>query len=227
MPALAFLLSYLVGAIPFGVLAGKLCGVDVRSIGSGNIGATNVYRALGPKVGIPVFLLDVLKGVAGPFIGRALLGQQAFAEIALCGLLVAVGHVFSVFLKFKGGKAIATGLGVFGALSPPVAATCLALWAIVLLITRMVSAASVLACISAPIACWFFKVPAPFFVVMSLIALVAFLKHLPNLQRIRMGTEPKLGDKKIVQTDGDTLNGTPNEPPAGLPAETPSGVAAK
>ena len=211
MPILAFILSYLVGAIPFGVLAGKLCGVDVRSIGSGNIGATNVYRALGPKVGFAVFSLDVLKGVAGPFIGRALLGPQFYTEIALCGLLVAVGHVFSVFLKFKGGKAIATGLGVFGALSFPVAVSCLALWGVVLLVTRMVSVASIAACLAAPLACWFFKVPTPFFAVMSLIAAVAFLKHLPNLKRIRAGTEPKLGEKKVA----------PKE------SETPAGVAAK
>lgn len=197
MSILAFVLSYLVGAIPFGVLAGKLCGVDVRSIGSGNIGATNVYRALGPKVGIPVFLLDVLKGVAGPFIGRALLGNAAYAEIAICGLLVAIGHVFSVFLKFKGGKAIATGLGVYGALSFPVAASCLAFWGVVLLLTRMVSVASIAACLATPVACLFFHVPMPFFVVMSLIAIVAFLKHVPNLKRIMAGTEPKLGQKKV------------------------------
>ena len=163
MTTLAFILSYLVGAIPFGVLAGKLCGVDVRSIGSGNIGATNVYRALGPKVGLAVFLLDVFKGVAGPFIGRALLGPNAFAEIALCGLLVAVGHVFSVFLKFKGGKAIATGLGVFGALSLPVAGLALAVWAVVLVFTRMVSVASIMACLATPVACWYFKVPVTVF----------------------------------------------------------------
>lgn len=215
MSALAFLLSYLAGAIPFGVLAGKLCGVDVRSIGSGNIGATNVYRALGPKVGIPVFILDVLKGVAGPLIGRALLGQTAYVEIALCGLFVAIGHVFSVFLKFKGGKAIATGLGVFGALSFPVALACLALWGLVLLITRMVSAASVAACLAAPLACWFFQVPAPYFAVMALIAVVAFLKHLPNLKRIATGTEPKLGQRKAAKTESETI------------VETPTGVTAK
>ncbi len=208
MTTLAFILSYLVGAIPFGVLAGKLCGVDVRTIGSGNIGATNVYRALGPKVGLAVFLLDVFKGVAGPFIGRALLGPQAFTEIALCGLLVSVGHVFSVFLKFKGGKAIATGLGVFGALSLPVAGLALAVWAIVLGMTRMVSVASIAACLATPVACWYFKVPMPFFVVMSLIALVAFLKHVPNLKRIMAGTEPKLGEKK-----------TETEAPTGLAAK--------
>jgi glycerol-3-phosphate acyltransferase PlsY len=215
LTALAFLLCYLVGSIPFGVLAGKLCGVDVRSIGSGNIGATNVYRALGPKVGIPVFALDVLKGVAGPYIGRALLGPNAYGEIALCGLLVAAGHVFSVFLKFQGGKAIATGLGVYGALSFPVAASCLAFWGMILLLTRMVSVASIAACLATPLACWFFKVPVAYFIAMSLIALVAFLKHLPNLKRIKMGTEPKLGDKKTSVPSNES------------PIETPSGVTAK
>jgi acyl phosphate:glycerol-3-phosphate acyltransferase len=195
MTALALILSYLVGSIPFGVLAGKLCGVDIRAVGSGNIGATNVMRALGPRVGATVFALDVLKGVAGPNIARLLVGHEAYGTIALCGLAVAVGHVFSVFLKFKGGKAIATGLGVYAALSLPVAVACLSFWGVVLLASRMVSVASMAACVATPIACWYFKVQPPLFAVMSLIALVAFLKHLPNLKRIFDGTEPKIGKK--------------------------------
>ena len=198
---IAFVFSYLIGAIPFGFIAGKLCGVDVRASGSGNIGATNVYRVLGKKVGITVFLLDVLKGVAGPFIGRWLLEPNDYVAIALCGLLVAIGHVFSIFLKFKGGKAIATGLGVYGALSFPVAATCLGLWAVVLLLTRMVSVASIAACAATPFACWFWRVPLAYAAVMCLIALVALLKHIPNIKRIMAGTEPKIGQKKVESAE--------------------------
>lgn len=220
---LAYLLSYLAGALPFGVIAGHLCGVDVRKVGSGNIGATNVYRALGPKIGLSVFLLDVLKGVAGPLIARALLGPAAYKEIAICGLLVAVGHVFSVFLKFKGGKAIATGLGVFIALSPIVAAGCLGLWGVVLLLTRMVSAASVAACVAAPIACYLFHVPTPFFVAMSLIAIVAFLKHVPNLKRIAAGTEPRIGDKKKSVIESSKTSETTSD----SASETSPAVTAK
>jgi glycerol-3-phosphate acyltransferase PlsY len=205
---IAFVLSYLIGAVPFGFIAGKLCGVDVRAAGSGNIGATNVYRVLGPKVGALVFLLDVFKGVAGPFIGRALLAPNDYVAIALCGLLVAIGHVFSVFLKFKGGKAIATGVGVFGALWFPVAAFCLGLWAVVLLLTRMVSVASITACISTPFACWFWHAPLPYAVVMCLIALVAFLKHVPNIKRIIAGTEPKIGQKKSLESDSSNAANT-------------------
>ncbi len=222
---ISFILAYFIGAVPFGVLAGKACGVDVRSVGSGNIGATNVYRVLGPKVGAIVFLLDVLKGVAGPFIARLMLGDEAQWPIALCGLMVAIGHVFSVFLGFKGGKAIATGLGVYGALSFPVAASCLAFWGIVLLLTRMVSLASIAACLATPVACfvfglWHSNLPAS--LVMCLVALVAFLKHVPNMKRIAAGTEPRIGEKKTTtESKIETINETT------IDAASSSAVSAK
>ena len=147
----ALLLSYLLGAIPFGVIVGKMRGVDIRAVGSGNSGATNVWRVLGPVAGTSVFLLDVLKGLAAPFIGRALVGPTEYWPIALCALLAVVGHTFSCFLKFRGGKGIATGLGMAVGLMPIPALLAFALWGIVLLLSRMISVASVVAVAAAPI----------------------------------------------------------------------------
>ncbi|MBV9468927.1 MAG: glycerol-3-phosphate 1-O-acyltransferase PlsY [Abitibacteriaceae bacterium] len=198
---LVFLLCYLCGAIPFGVIAGKLRGIDVRSVGSGNIGTTNVYRALGPAAGLTVFLLDVLKGFAAPWLARMLLGPTDNTSIALCALIAVLGHTFSIFLNFKGGKGIATGLGAALGLATKPALSCFALWGVVVLMTRMISAGSVAACLAIPVAYWLAAVPLPSLVVMTLISTVAFLKHIPNIKRILAGTEPRLGANKTVKAD--------------------------
>jgi glycerol-3-phosphate acyltransferase PlsY len=107
---IAIALSYLCGAIPFGVLVGRACGVDVQRVGSGNIGTTNVWRALGPKMGALVFALDVAKGLAAPLLAKTLVPVN-INVMALCALVAVLGHTFSVFLKFKGGKGVATAFG--------------------------------------------------------------------------------------------------------------------
>jgi glycerol-3-phosphate acyltransferase PlsY len=192
----AFLLSYLCGAIPFGVLVGRLRGVDVRAVGSGNIGATNVWRALGPVAGSLVFLLDVLKGWAGPLIGMLLLGPQDTVGIALCALIAVLGHTFSVFLGFKGGKGIATGLGVAIGMAPLPALASFALWGLLVFLTRMISAASIISCFIMPLLYVVGRAPLPYVAAISLICLVALLKHIPNIKRILAGTEPRLGQQK-------------------------------
>jgi glycerol-3-phosphate acyltransferase PlsY len=196
---LALILSFFIGAIPFGVIIGNICGIDVRSVGSGNIGATNVWRALGPKWGAISFSLDVLKGVAGPFIARMLLGEGAHIEIAACGVLAVLGHTFSPFLKFKGGKGIATSLGAMLGMMPIVGVLIAAVWCVFLAITRMVSAASVIACVVLPVLAYVFypKMPA-FIIVATLMGIVAFVKHIPNLKRIAAGIEPKVGKPKTL-----------------------------
>lgn len=198
MVALALILCYLLGAIPFGVIVGKMRGVDIRSVGSGNSGATNVYRTLGPAAGLTVFALDVAKGLAAPFVGRLLVSPQAYWPIACCALVAVMGHTFSCFLKFRGGKGIATGLGMALGLVPVPAAIAFAVWGLALLITRMISAASLIACIVAPLLAHFMGAPLPYVIVIALIAVVAFLKHIPNIKRIAAGTEPKvnIGGKK-------------------------------
>jgi glycerol-3-phosphate acyltransferase PlsY len=198
----ALLLSFLIGSIPFGVLLGKMRGVDVRSVGSGNIGATNVWRALGPAFGALSFALDMLKGLAGPLLGRWLIhGLDAnFNDwiIAACGIAAVLGHIFSPFLGFKGGKGISTSLGALFGLMPLVGLLALALWGVVLGLTRIISAASIAACIGLPIVAVLLHVPTPFFVVALLMGLFAFVKHIPNLKRIAARTEPKIGAKKAT-----------------------------
>ena len=147
---LACALSYFLGSIPFGLLAGKLRGIDVRAVGSGNIGATNVWRTLGPKMGAAVFALDVAKGFAAPWLARTLVGENS-AVIATCAALAIAGHTFSVWLRFRGGKGIATGFGAMLGLVPPVAIASLAKWALGLLLSRMITFSSVAACVDAPI----------------------------------------------------------------------------
>ncbi len=201
---LSCLLGYFLGAIPFGVLVGKARGVDVRAVGSGNSGATNVWRTLGPAAGITVFALDVLKGLAAPFIARLLVGPTDHWAIALCAALAIVGHTFSVFLKFRGGKGIATGLGAALGLMPVPALIAFAVWGLVLLASRMISVASVVACIALPLLAWQFHVPQPYIIVITVIAIIAIVKHIPNMQRVVAGTEPKVqfGKKKSQAAAG-------------------------
>ena len=207
----ALLLSFLVGSIPFGVLLGKMRGVDVRSVGSGNIGATNVWRALGPTFGVLAFACDVLKGVAGPLIGRYLLPDSDWG-IALCGIAAVAGHIFSPFLGFKGGKGISTSLGALFGLIPVVGVAAFALWCLVLALTRMISAASVAACIALPVLAllihWPTHTSLPAFLVATLMSVFAFIKHIPNLKRIANKTEPKIGAKKPA---GDAQNDAPED----------------
>lgn len=199
MLVLALVFSFVVGSIPFGVLLGKMRGVDVRSVGSGNIGATNVWRALGPSFGVLSFALDMLKGLAGPLLGRLLLHDHEVG-IAACGIAAVLGHIFSPFLGFKGGKGISTSLGALFGLIPLVGLLALTLWGVVLGMTRMISAASVAACIGLPILAYLLHVPTPFFVVALLMGLFAFVKHIPNLKRIAAKTEPKIGGNSNVKS---------------------------
>ncbi|PQV62985.1 glycerol-3-phosphate acyltransferase PlsY [Abditibacterium utsteinense] len=194
---LALLLSFFVGAIPFGVLIGKARGVDVRASGSGNIGATNVWRVLGPKAGTAAFVLDVLKGVAGPLFGRWLIPNSEIG-IAACGIFAVLGHTFSPFLGFKGGKGISTSLGALFGLMPLVGILAFAFWGVILGLSRMVSLASMAACVSLPILALALHTSTPSFIVATLMGVLAFVKHIPNLKRILAGTEPKVGQKKAA-----------------------------
>lgn len=195
MLLIALLFSFFVGAIPFGVFIGKMRGIDVRAAGSGNIGATNVWRLLGPKAGTAAFILDVSKGVVGVVLGHLLLKDNEVG-IALCGIAAVLGHSFSPFLGFKGGKGIATSLGALLALMPLVGVLCFVIWGVMLGLTRMVSVASVVACVALPFMAFYLQDSKPFFVVALLMGIIAFVKHIPNLKRVAAGTEPKVGQKK-------------------------------
>ncbi len=191
----AIVLSYLFGAIPFGVLVGRARGVDVRAVGSGNIGTTNVWRTLGPLAGSVVFLLDVAKGWAGPLFAHALAGDEANIK-AVCAVVAVLGHTFSIFLRGGGGKGIATAFGALLGLSPIVGVTVGATWAIVLALTKYVSVASIVAAILVLVLPLLLKLPTAYVIVMMIMGVLAIVKHKSNLERLRRGTEPKIGGKK-------------------------------
>lgn len=187
--AAVFALAYVIGAIPFGVIVARAKGIDIMSIGSGNTGATNVWRVLGWKSGALVFVLDVLKGLAPTLIARQTTQTQTvwFAV----GVVAVLGHSFSPFLKFKGGKGISTLLGTVIGASPFVAAAGFAVFLLVMVATRYVSLASILAVASAvgfsvlfrdePTMPWLFWV----------ILLLLLYRHRANIKRLRAGVESK------------------------------------
>jgi glycerol-3-phosphate acyltransferase PlsY len=195
---------FLVGSVPTGYLIGQARGLDIRQHGSGNIGATNVWRVLGWKWGLPAFVLDFLKG----FLPLFLLRRIAFPDsgqwtvellLVLCGLAAIIGHNYTPWLGFKGGKGIATSAGVFGALMPPVLAVALSLWIVLTLLTRYVSIGSIAAAIAlVPAAWWFYPGEWIYFGLACLAGCLAIYRHKSNIQRLLDGTESKIsfGSKK-------------------------------
>lgn len=193
-----YLLScYLLGAIPTGYLVGKyLRGVDIRKEGSGNMGATNVFRVLGKGPGIFVLLFDVGKGVAAIVATRDFFGIPVGPFLFLGGFCAVLGHNYTCFLNFKGGKGVATSLGVCLGLAPLASSTMLLVFVVTVALTRMVSVGSLLAAASLPPLLWYYKEEPREFMYLALI-LVAFVwvRHIPNIQRILNGTENKFGKK--------------------------------
>ena len=195
---------YLIGSVPTGYLLGKSRGLDIRQHGSGNIGATNVWRVMGRNWGLLAFASDFLKG----FLPLYLLRTLSFAEggswlvallLVICGLAAIIGHNYTPWHGFKGGKGIATSAGVLGALMPPVLGVALSLWIIATLVTRMVSVGSILAAASlAPLAYYFYPGQWIYFGLACLAGLLALLRHRSNIQRLLAGTESRIefGSKK-------------------------------
>ena len=181
--------SYLLGSIPTGLLLGKALGVDIRATGSGNIGATNVYRTLGRKVGAMTLVGDCLKGLI-PVLAAKFLGFS-FEWVALTGLAAFLGHVYTVFLGFKGGKGVATALGVFLGVSPTAVLASLVMFLLVLWKWRYVSLASITAAAAMPVIVTM-VVHKSFITIMAIIiAAVIIHKHQENIDRLKAGTENK------------------------------------
>lgn len=188
---LVALLSYLIGSIPNGLILGKhLWNVDLRQFGSKNIGATNAYRVLGPKPAFWVFLTDLLKGVAGVYIGQWLVGTPLAAIIG--GIAAIAGHNWSLFLKFKGGRGVATGLGVIAIIAPMVTAVVFSTWAVIVYFTRYVSLASIVAAALVPIIMWFMGERGEYFYFGLVAALFVVVRHKPNIERLIKGEELKI-----------------------------------
>lgn len=186
---LAIAVGYLLGSLPFGYWAGRLRGVDLRTVGSGNTGGTNAVRMLGAKVGVPVILLDIAKGSAAALIGDAIGGPNV---AVLASLAAVLGHAFPFWLGFRGGKAVATGAGTMLALVPWIGATVFVIWVVVGLATRYVSVASLVAAFSYSILCIVSGQPWAITVYTFVGALFVLWRHRENIARLRAGTENRL-----------------------------------
>ena len=191
-PLLLIAGAYVLGSIPFGVVLARAHGVDLRQVGSGNIGATNVARALGRKWAIAVLIGDAAKGFAPVWLGRRL--HVPDAQVALAGLAAIVGHMFTVFLRGRGGKGVATATGAFLAMAPLSVAGGILVFLIVILATRFVSLASMLSAASIPLFLHYLA-RAPFWsVVLAIfIAIAIIAKHHSNIARLTQGTERRMG----------------------------------
>ena len=188
---LVVLFAFLLVSVPTGYILGSLAGVDVRKAGSGNVGATNVARVVGKRHGILTLVADSAKGFI-PIAVAFSLGLTLTAT-ALVGTAAFLGHLYPVFLRFQGGKGVATALGVFLGLAPWATLVLVAIFVLVLLATRVVSLSSMLAAAFAPIVFWFFF-HSPILTGTSLfIAVMIILRHRGNIQRLLLGTEPRLG----------------------------------
>jgi glycerol-3-phosphate acyltransferase PlsY len=199
MPAsiLALSIGYFAGSIPFAYLVARARGIDVRRVGSGNVGATNVLRTSGVVTAVCVMVLDVAKG-AGAVQCAARLAPDAIAAPAVAGVAAVIGHIYPVWLKFRGGKGVATAAGVFSVLTPVALAPALALFVLTVWITRFVSLGSLVATIAlGPIAA---GLGAPFAVVVAALgsALLIVLRHRSNIVRLIAGTERRVGERGVL-----------------------------
>jgi glycerol-3-phosphate acyltransferase PlsY len=206
MAALALVLvgSYFLGSIPFGYLAGRLAGVDVRRLGSGNIGATNIVRVLGKRYGYPVFALDLLKGFGAVKISTLLApGPPQWTSPEIFGIIAAVscviGHSHPPWLGFRGGKGVATSAGALFALTPVGGGIGVAIWILIFRLTRYVSLASVTAAVVLPLVllviAWRNENAKAIFYFSVCIAAIVIWRHRSNLSRLMHGTEPRFTRK--------------------------------
>ena len=192
------LAAYLIGAIPIGVLVARGFGTDIRRHGSGNIGATNVLRSLGRGPALVTLLGDVAKGYAAAWVG-GLAGPEPLWP-ALGALLAVVGNCWSVFLGFRGGKGVATGLGAFLRVTPWAVLPAAVVWAALVVSLRFVSLASVCAVLGLPVAVVALRYPAPLAVAAGAVALIVIARHRDNIARLLSGTERRFGEGEAART---------------------------
>ena len=194
MPYLIFIAAYLLGSLPFGYIITKIIHKkDIRDFGSGNIGATNVLRVYGPRSAIPVFVLDLLKGLVAVLIAKAV--SDIPVVYLTAGFLAMFGHSFPVYLKFRGGKAVATSIGVLTVLSWPVTLVVLASFLLIVYLSRYVSMGSITSMALLPLAFWVLGFSFPYIIFGIATALLVAIRHHENIGRLLKGTESKLGRK--------------------------------
>lgn len=214
--------AYFLGSIPFGYLLAKSKRVDLAAVGSGNIGSTNIYRALGLRAALLVFVLDAGKGFAGtrlvPLLWQT--GLDAGFVRFICALAVIVGSVASVFMKFRGGKGVATGAGVFFGLAPLATAISIGVWAVLVALTRYVSLGSLAAAVLLPILLVFLDPSGtsrnPVFYLSLAVAVIVFVRHRSNLRRLLAGQERRV--RRVRPASGDAAE--PSSCAAGAPGTT-------
>ncbi|TMV12438.1 glycerol-3-phosphate 1-O-acyltransferase PlsY [Rhizobium sp. Td3] len=190
--ALSALVGYLLGSIPFGLILTRMAGLgDVRKIGSGNIGATNVLRTGNKKLAAATLLLDALKGTAAVLVANALWGYEASL---IAGFLAFLGHLFPVWLGFKGGKGVATYIGVLLGAAPLMMLGFAVVWLVTAFVTRYSSLSALVAMLVIPVALWILG-PEKTALLVTVLSVISWWKHRENIKRLMAGTESKIGQK--------------------------------
>jgi glycerol-3-phosphate acyltransferase PlsY len=188
---LLIFVAYVIGSVPSGYLLGKLRGVDVRTIGSGNVGATNVARAVGKSQGIITLIADAAKGYL-PVFTALVLGQDSLT-VALTAIAVFLGHLYPLFLNFQGGKGVATGFGALLALAPLATLVLVVVFVLTVVATRIVSLGSLATAVAAPLSLWFFHQPPVIVAMGCFLGAMVMMRHRGNIQRLLAGSEPRFG----------------------------------
>lgn len=193
MELLLTISSYLLGSVPSGFIIGALSGVDVRNAGSGNIGATNVARLLGKRLGLLTLVADVAKGFV-PVLLTEKLGMSDVG-IALVAMAAFLGHLYPLFLRFQGGKGVATAFGALLGVAPPATLVLLVVFGIAVLFCRIVSLGSIAAALAAPFALWALDYSAVLVLMSAFLGGMIVLRHRENIKRLLDGTEPRFGSR--------------------------------
>ncbi len=188
------LLSFIIGSIPWGYLIGKAKGIDLRKTGSGNIGATNVMRIIGKKEALITLLLDISKGFIPVWL-ISLIYPKNFTLMGLAGIFAILGHCFTPFLKFKGGKGVATSIGVLLAYTPLSALITIMIWIFVFKASKISSLAALISFALLPVTVYIINYPNDALIFASLVTAIIYLRHIPNIKRLLKGTELKVGEK--------------------------------
>lgn len=192
---LSAVIAYLIGGLPFGYWFVRLsCGKDIRTLGSGNIGATNVHRSAGGKAGLLVLILDVFKGLLAVWLTEVI-SRDDLRAMAISAVCVMLGHCYPVFLRFRGGKAVACFIGAFGYLAPLALAITAVVFFATFALTRYVSLSSIVGAIVFPVAAWLTRSPQVVTIAATLAAVVIVYRHHANIARLRAGTEPRFALK--------------------------------
>ncbi|MEJ5227341.1 glycerol-3-phosphate 1-O-acyltransferase PlsY [Thermodesulfovibrio sp.] len=196
MNIIVSIFAFVFGSIPWGFIIGKLKGIDLRKTGSGNIGTTNVLRVIGKKEALATLLLDISKGFIPVMLLRLFYEESNLLLLGFTGIAAILGHCFTPFLKFKGGKGVATSVGFILAFSPLAGLTTVIIWLSTFAVFRISSLSALVAFGVLPLVTMILRYPDEVTVFAFIITAIIYLRHLSNIKRLMKGTETKIGDKK-------------------------------